>query len=351
MKKDIKNFTLDELVVELAGMGKRRFRAKQVFKWIYKRDAQSFDEMTDLSRDFRKELDEHFQIVRFAVLRTDQSSDGTQKFLLELSDGLRVETVLIPGENDRFTVCISSQVGCPLGCVMCRTGAGGFVRDLTAGEMVEQVLATARNIASPERLRNVVLMGMGEPLLNYDSTVRAIRILYEDGGMNYSARKVTLSTAGITPKMEQLGQDIEVSLAVSLHAVNDATRTRLMPLNRKYPLKALRAACRNYPLGPRQRITFEYVLIRGINDSDDDAAALAKWVAPLKSKVNLIVFNAFEGCPFEAPSPKRIARFQQILLDRNVTAMLRRSRGGDILAACGQLRAEYADESSEEAAD
>lgn len=340
MKKDIKNFTLDELTSELTGMGKERFRAKQIFKWVFKKDTACFDQMTDLSMELREQLDKDYDIRRFKQVDIQLSEDGTVKHCWKLSDGEIIETVLIPGERGRLTLCISTQIGCALGCCFCRTGSGGFVRDMTAGEIVEQVLAAGRTLTDDEnRISNIVLMGMGEPLLNYENTLRAVRILYADDGMNFSARKVTLSTAGIAPMMEQLGRDIEISLAISLHAVNDKTRTQLMPINKKYPINTILEACRNYPLGTRRRITFEYLLIGGINDSDKEAAELARIIAPIKSKVNLIIFNPFEGCDYDAPSPERVESFRSVLATKRISTVVRKSRGSDILAACGQLRA------------
>ncbi len=339
-KKDIKKFTQEELTGELSGMDKRRFRAKQIFKWVFKKDVRDFSEMTNLTKPFRKELDEKYYINRFELIKTQTSDDGTKKLLFQLHDNQRIETVLIPGPANRTTLCVSTQIGCKLGCLFCRTGAGGFSRDLTTGEIVEQVLASKRELNKDERISNVVFMGMGEPLLNYDNTVRAIKIFYDDDAFNFSVRKITLSTAGIPHMIEKLGEDIELSLAISLHAVDNEKRTFLMPINRKYPLESLFEACKNYPLGPRRRITFEYLLIKDINDSDDHAKKLAKLLAPLKSKVNLIVFNPFDGCDFERPSDQRVEAFQNILIDRHVHTMVRKSRGEDILAACGQLRAE-----------
>lgn len=339
MKTDIKNFTLEELTKQMAGMEKEGFRAKQIFKWVFKRDVDDFEKMTDLAKPLRTELAKGFFINRFKLLTTESSQDGTKKFLFELNDGQKVETVLIPGERNRMTLCISTQVGCKLGCLFCRTGAGGFVRDLTAGEIVEQVLASKRQIDQETRISNIVIMGMGEPLLNYDNTVRAVRILYTDNGLNYSARKITLSTVGLPLQMEQLGKDVEISLAISLHAVDNETRTKLMPINQKYPIEQLLEACKNYPLGTRRRITFEYLLIKDVNDSDAQAKKLAKLMATIKSKVNLIVFNPFEECDFERPSDERVIAFQEILLSRNIHTMVRKSKGQDILAACGQLRA------------
>lgn len=340
MKRDIKNFTLDELTAELAGMEKERFRAKQIFKWIFKKDAQRFDQMTDLTVELREQLDRKYFIQRFKQVDEQISEDGTRKHCWKLSDGELVETVLIPGENGRTTLCISSQIGCALRCRFCRTGSGGFVRDMTAGEITEQILAANRTLTKKDRrISNIVIMGMGEPLLNYDNTLRTIRLLFTDDGLNYSARKVTISTAGISPMIERLGQEIEISLAISLHAVDDEKRSRIMPINKKYPISTIIEACKNYPLGTRRRITFEYLLMGGFNDSDAEAAKLAKLIAPVKSKVNLIVFNPFEGCEFIAPTPERVVAFQDVLAEKRVSSIVRKSRGSDILAACGQLRA------------
>jgi 23S rRNA (adenine2503-C2)-methyltransferase len=342
-KENIKDFTFDLLKERLTIMGEEPYRATQIFKRLYKHDVASFSEMTDISKDLRKYLDEQFHLGRSTVEEIQTSEDGTQKLLLRLQDGENIETVLIPGLKNRLTLCISSQVGCALACTFCRTGKGGFVRDLSTGEIVEQVLASARHLEEGRRISNIVIMGMGEPLLNYDNVLGALHIFAHDKGPNYSARKVTLSTVGITPALEQLGKDIEVSLAISLHAADDELRTRLMPINKKYPLAGLIEVCKNYPLGSRRRITFEYLLIKDVNDSDQQARQLAKLVAPLKAKVNLIAFNSFDGGEFEPSSEERIEAFQNILTDKHVFAIVRKSRGQDILAACGQLRAKHQD--------
>ena len=340
---DIKSFTLDELTERLESLGKARFRATQIFKWLYKRDAAGFEEMTDLSMALRQELAESFAINRFPVLDSQKSEDGTEKLLLGLPDGENVEVVLIPGEHGRLTLCISSQIGCKLKCGFCRTGTMGFTRDLTSGEIVEQVQAAGRYLGGDtrERITNLVLMGMGEPLLNYDNVVRAIRTMYTEHGLNYSSRKITISTAGVLPAMERLGREIEVSVAISLHAVDNETRSMLMPINKKYPIEALMEVCRNYPLGTRRRLTFEYLLIHGVNDSLEDAKKLAKLMRTVKSKVNLIPFNRFEGCSWEPPDWDHILAFQKVLLDGSVTTIIRKSRGEDILAACGQLKSRH----------
>jgi 23S rRNA (adenine2503-C2)-methyltransferase len=338
-KQDIKGMTLEALTEFLSGQGKERFRAKQIFRWIYSQDAPDFERMTNLTKALRIEMDERFAINRFKLIDTQTSADSTQKLLFELSDGETLETVIIPGAGKRLSLCISSQVGCPLACTFCRTGKSGFVRNLTTGEIVEQVLASGRHLGDRSLISNIVIMGMGEPLLNYDAVLDAIRILYTDAGPNFSARKITLSTAGLPEQLAALGKAIDVSLAISLHAVDDETRNKLMPINKKYPIAKLMEACKNYPLGNRRYITFEYLLIKGINDSDEQARKLAKLVLPLQAKINLIAFNPFEGCDYEAPSPERVLTFQNILINKKITTMLRKSRGADILAACGQLRA------------
>lgn len=337
-KIEIKDLSVEELSILLKGMGKEQFRAKQIFKWLYKRDAATFEEMTDLSKDLRAQLPERFTLSRFPVKNIQTSKDGTEKLLLELNDGNTVEIVLIPNARQRLTLCISSQVGCSLRCTFCRTGMGGFVRNLTTGEITEQVMAATRHVGPDTRITNIVFMGMGEPLLNYDNVIKAIKIFYTNDGLNFSPRKITLSTVGLVPEMKRLGKDIEVSLAISIHAGDNDTRTDLMPINRKYPLAMLLDACREYPLRKRGRITYEYLLINGINDSQADARQLAVLMSQLKSKINLIPFNPFEGCDFDRPSDARIEAFQKVLLDKGQFAIIRKSKGDDILAACGQLR-------------
>ncbi|MCZ7584340.1 MAG: 23S rRNA (adenine(2503)-C(2))-methyltransferase RlmN [Deltaproteobacteria bacterium] len=295
--------------------------------------------MTDIHRDFRAELARRFRLDRARTVSVQSASDGTRKLLVAFQDGARVEAVLIP-EPNRLTVCISTQVGCSLNCTFCRTGTMRRERDLETWEIVEQVLAARR--AWPERaVTNVVFMGMGEPLINYDATVRAANILIQDMGMNFSTRRVTISTAGIVPALRRLGRDTEVSVAISLHATTDETRTRLVPVNKKYPLKDLLAACRDYPLSNRRRITYEYVMLRGVNDTPEDARRLVGLMAPLKAHVNLICFNPWEGCPYEPTPEPEIRAFQRVLLDARVNTVVRRSRGQDILAACGQLKAAH----------
>lgn len=335
---DLKNLTLEELTDFLAGMGKERFRAGQVMRWMYGRLVDDFDAMSDLSKALRAELQQRARITRLEPEVIEESRDGTRKYLFRLEDGQTIESVRIPMEGDRATLCISTQVGCAMGCVFCHTGSFGLVRNLTAGEIVNQVCAAMRD----GTVNNIVLMGMGEPLHNLDNVVKALQVFYMREGLDFGPRKVTLSTAGLVPEMQELGRRIRVNLAVSLNATTDEVRNRLMPVNRRYPLKQLMAACRQYPLQPRQRITFEYILIRDVNDSDQDARRLVKLLHGIKAKVNLIPFNEHDASPFRTPSEERISRFQGILLDRGMVAIRRASKGQDISAACGQLKGKLA---------
>ncbi|NNF98837.1 MAG: 23S rRNA (adenine(2503)-C(2))-methyltransferase RlmN [Desulfobacteraceae bacterium] len=338
-QQDIKNFDRDQLVRYLDDQGIRSFRAAQILKWIYIRQVDTFDEMTDLKRDTRSSLDAAFTIERLKNKAVETSSDGTRKYLFELSDGNHIESVLIP-EKNHYTLCISSQVGCALGCRFCRTARIGRVRDLTRGEIVAQVRDITRDLGEGMRLTNIVFMGMGEPLANYDNVVSAIHTFVDnESGMRLSARKITVSTAGLVPEIVKLGNDTTVNLAVSLNAADNRIRDKLMPINRKYPLEQLIDACRRYPLPKGRRITFEYILIKDINDSLADAGKLVKLLRPVKAKVNLIPFNAHDKTAFARPSEGRIDAFFQYLLDHNYTAIIRRSKGQDISAACGQLAA------------
>jgi len=338
---DIKSLTFDSLVEFLSAFGKEKFRARQIVRWVYGRGVTSFAEMTDLSKELREQLAEKAYISDWTPEVTETSSDGTKKYLFRLADGQTVESVRIPMENDRSTVCISTQVGCAMQCAFCLTGTFGLIRNLETAEIVNQVCAVAKE--GP--VNNIVLMGMGEPLHNLDNVVDALKILYLDDGMGFGTRKVTLSTCGLVPEMLELAKRIPVNLAVSLNATTDEVRDRLMPVNRRYPLKELMAACRAYPLKPHQRITFEYILIRGVNDSLDDAKRLVKLLHGIKAKVNLIPFNEHAGSDFQAPTPAGIEAFQTYLLDRNIVAIRRASKGQDISAACGQLKGRLDDKS------
>lgn len=333
-KVDLKNLTPAALVEFLAGMGKEKFRAGQILRWVYQRGAVDFAEMTDLAKSFREELSDRAFISNLDAETVEVSSDETRKFLFRLADGKSVETVLIPMEGGRNTLCISTQVGCAMQCSFCLTGTFGLDRNLTTAEIVNQVCAVRRDFP----VDNIVLMGMGEPLHNLDNVVNALEILYASTGFDYGPRKVTLSTSGLVPEMLELGRRIKVNLAVSLNATSDDVRNELMPVNRRYPLKELMNACRQYPLAPRQRITFEYILIKGVNDSQADARRLVRLLHGVKAKVNLIPFNEHAGSDFKQPSAETMRAFQTYLLDRQIVAVRRAGKGQDISAACGQLK-------------
>jgi len=331
---DLKNLSPDALVDFLAGLGKEKFRADQILRWIYQRGVIDFSEMTDLAKSFRDELSQRATISAFTQETVEVSSDGTRKFLFQLVDGKSVETVLIPMENGRSTLCVSTQVGCAMQCSFCFTGTFGLERNLTTSEIVNQVCAVRKH----HSINNIVLMGMGEPLHNLDNVVNALKILYAPHGFDYGPRRVTLSTAGLVPEMRELGQRIKVNLAVSLNATTDEVRDELMPINRRYPLSVLMEACRKHPLPPSQRITFEYILIQGVNDSQADAKRLVKLLHGIKAKVNLIPFNEHSGSEFRTPDVQTIRAFQTYLLDRQIVAIRRAGKGLDISAACGQLK-------------
>jgi 23S rRNA (adenine2503-C2)-methyltransferase len=332
-KIDLKNFTLQELEAYISGLGKERFRAKQIFKWLYQMDATSFDEMSNVSKEFRRLLEETATISNLAPEVVEASEDGTKKYLFRLADGNAVESVLIPDEG-RNTLCISSQVGCAMGCAFCLTGTFGITRNLTTAEIVNQVCAVKRD----DPVRNIVFMGMGEPLANLGAVIPAVKILTDPDGFQFSTRKVTVSTSGLVPEMAELGKAVTVNLAVSLNATTDEIRSQIMPVNRRYPLKELLAGCKTFPLPSRRWITIEYVMIRDLNDTLEDAKRLVRMISNIPSKVNLIPFNEHEGCDFKSPPQDTIDRFHKYLLDKNVTVITRSSRGGDISAACGQLK-------------
>jgi len=327
--------TLPELELFMSDFGKERYRAVQIMKWIHQRLSESFDGMTNLSKTLREELSVRTRISCPTVENIRTSDDGTSKFLLRLDDGSRVETVLIPGE-DHDTLCVSTQVGCAMGCRICRTAKMGFIRNLSGGEIVSQLLTVRRQV--PEsRISNIVFMGMGEPLANFDETVRAISVLTHPNGPQISWRRLTVSTSGLIPGMVKLGKTVRAKLAVSLNAVTDDQRNAIMPINRKYPIAELLKALKSHPLSRGDRITIEYVLIDRFNDSEADARALVRLLNPIRAKVNLIPLNDDVSKEFRTPSLERVERFQEILMSRSVLAIIRRSRGRDILAACGQL--------------
>ena len=340
VKCDIKGLDAGETERWAASVGLEPYRGRQVRQWLFKRFAADFEQMHTLPRAARRLLEESASITNLRLVSTTASEDTTRKYLFELTDSQTIETVLIP-ERDHLTICISSQVGCAMGCRFCLTGSQGLTRNLRAAEIIDQVIEVARTLEDPSRLTNMVLMGMGEPLANYDSVLRAVKNLISPDGLDFSHRRVTLSTCGIAPGILRLGEDLTINLAVSLNAADDDTRSLLMPVNRMHPLSELLAACRSFPLPNRRMITFEYILIDGINDSYRDALRLCRILSGIRAKINLIAFNPHPGSSM-APSPQaRILSFQQVLIDHNYTAVIRKSKGGDILAACGQLRSAF----------
>ena len=335
--RDLAELERPALEVALEAGGRERFRARQIFQWIYRRGVTDVDAMTDLSRDLRATLRNEFALRTPAVVHRDQSIDGTQKFLLQLADGRTIESVFIP-DTPSMTFCISTQVGCAMACAFCLTGKMGLVRNLTAGEIVGQVRVLVEALAMRDVRFNIVLMGMGEPLHNYDETMKALRILTDEHGFAMSPRRITLSTVGLLSGLEKLAREpIMPNLAISLHAPTDEQRGALVPINKKYGVGEIIEACKRFPLKRRSRITFEYVMLAGVNDRPEDARRLATLLAGVKSKVNLIPLNAAAGIPFERPSDEAVSRFAEILAERHLTVSVRKSRGRDIRAACGQL--------------
>ncbi len=338
-KKDLKNLGVSELRELIGSLGKERYRTLQVLKWLYFGVAGSFDEMTNLSKGFREELSRISFISKLLPLRTEEARDGTKKFLFQLDDGNRIESVLIP-EKARLTLCVSTQAGCAMGCRFCLTGKKGLKRNLTSSEILNQILAARKTLPQEVSITNIVLMGMGEPLANYENTLKALSLMAYPDALKFSSRRITLSTVGLVPEIENLAKEkIAFQLAISLNAPNDETRSRIMPINRRYPLKEVLAACRRFPLKPRTRITFEYVLMEGINDSVKDAKELVKVLRGIPSKVNLIPLNEAPAIPFKRPTDEKIRRFQEVLMESGLTAIVRASKGFEISAACGQLEA------------
>ncbi len=351
-RKSLVGLGREELAREVAALGEKPFRVKQIWHWIYHQGATDFSAMTTLSKALREKLAERYTLDRPSVARDQESQDGSRKWLFRLDDGNEVETVYIP-EEDRGAVCVSTQVGCTLTCRFCNTGTQLLVRDLTTAEIVGQFMC-ARDAygewptptgESPRLLSNVVVMGMGEPLFNYDATAAALKILMDHEGVAISRRRITLSTCGVVPMIRRLGEEVGCDLAISLHAVTDDVRDELMPINKKYPIAELLDACRNYPgASNARRITFEYLLLKGINDSPADAHALAALLKGIPAKVNLLPFNPWPGAPYETSSNNAMRRFSDILNDHGFSAPIRHPRGRDIMAACGQLRSDSARE-------
>lgn len=343
-KTDLRNLTQQELVQFVESLGQPSFRGKQLLSWLYKPGIVHFDEMTDLAKSFRKILAKNGYISTFSDPIIERSNDGCVKFGFTLDSDKIIEAVLIP-ELDRNTLCVSSQVGCAMQCTFCLTGTMGFHRNLTPSEIVNQVCAvrdflleeSEKNLIGPREVTNLVFMGMGEPLNNLDNLISAISILTEQKGLDFTGRRITVSTCGIVPKMRRLGESTNVNLAVSLHAVDDKTRNLLMPINKKYPLSDLLEACRTYPMPKRRRIMIEYTLLGGINDSDEDAHKLARLLQPISCKINLLAYNESPHLPYKSPSPDTLLSFQNILRYHHYSVFIRNSRGADISAACGQL--------------
>lgn len=343
MKKvNLKRQSISGMVDYLIGLGLKSYRPSQITRWIYQKGATSFFEMTDLTKDEREILDREASMSSIELIKSNGSIDGTCKFLLKLEDGNLIESVLIP-EEDRLTYCISTQVGCAMGCRFCLTGMYGFKRNLYPDEIVDQIIFARGILPKDVRLTNIVMMGMGEPLANAKNVFKAIDTITDKDGLAISPRRITLSTAGIIPGLVELGrQKSHINLAVSLNATTDGQRSYLMPINRRYPLSDLISTLKRYPMPPRGRITLEYILLKGINDSLEDAIRLAGLVKGIRCKINLIPFNACPDTIFERPDEETILRFQQILIDRHLTAFIRKSKGNEISAACGQLGAEAA---------
>jgi 23S rRNA (adenine2503-C2)-methyltransferase len=334
---DLAELDRAELEAAFAAKGLERFRARQVFAWLYKRGVTDLDAMTDLPRELRASRAGELHVRTPQIVSRERSIDGTEKFLLRLADGRTIESVFIP-DTPAMTFCISTQVGCAMACAFCLTGKMGLVRNLTAGEIAGQVRVLAGALDLRDKPFNIVLMGMGEPLHNYDAVMKAMRILCDEHGFALPPRRVTLSTVGLLPALERLGREpLMPNLAISLHAPTDAQRGALVPINKKYGVAEIIAACKRFPVRKRGRITFEYVMLAGVNDSAEDARRLARLLAGVKAKVNLIPLNAAAGIPFDRPADATVDQFARLLAERDITVSVRKSRGRDIRAACGQL--------------
>jgi 23S rRNA (adenine2503-C2)-methyltransferase len=343
-KIDIKSLLFEEIVDRVSELGEPPYRAKQIADWLYKKRVDAIERMTDLPADFRAGLEKIHPSQSLEVVRVLGSRDTTQKFLFRLCDGNLIESVLIPASpalygsrSDRRTICVSTQVGCAYGCKFCASGLDGWTRNLSAGEIVDQLIAVER--ASGDKIDNVVFMGMGEPLANFENVMRAIRIINAPWGLGIGARHITVSTSGLAPQIRQLADEsLQIRLAVSLHGATDEVRNQIMPINRRYKIDMLLSACNYYAARKKQRLTFEYILIAAVNDADDQAHLLAKHAAKLSAKVNLIPYNSVAGLAWSRPSRNRQEKFLSILRAAGVAATLRREKGHDIDAACGQLR-------------
>jgi 23S rRNA (adenine2503-C2)-methyltransferase len=343
-KTDIKSLVIGELQEQLRDMGEPGFRAGQITDWVYQKRIDTIEKMTDLPLPLRARLVETFSFSRIELVRVLGAGDTTRKFLFRLADGNLIESVLIPaspalygGKSDRRTICVSTQVGCAYGCKFCASGLEGFSRNLNPNEIVDQLLAVEN--ATAEKIDNVVFMGMGEPLANLENVLRAIRIINAEWGLSIGARRITISTSGLAPQIRKLAEEpLQIRLAISLHGASDEVRNRIMPINRGYNIETLLSACDYYNAHKKQRLTFEYILIAGVNDSDEQARLLSRHAHRLSAKVNLIPYNSVDGLPWTRPSKERQEKFLAILRERAIPATLRREKGHDIDAACGQLR-------------
>lgn len=343
---EIKSLLLSELQEKLREFAEPSYRAGQIMNWLYEKRASGFEEMSDLPQALRARLAENFSMGKLGVVRVLGSRDTTRKFLFRLEDGKLIESVLIPAspalygqKSDRRTACVSTQVGCAYGCRFCASGLDGFSRNLRANEIVDQIMAIESHVGGSERIDNIVFMGMGEPLANFDNVMRAIRILNAPWGLSIGARHITVSTSGLAPQIRKLADEpLQIRLAISLHGATDEVRNQIMPINRRYNLEMLLSACDYYVERKKQRLTFEYILIAGVNDTDDQAHLLATHARRLAAKVNLIPYNTVQGLPWSRPSQNRQEKFLSILQRHRISATLRREKGGDIDAACGQLR-------------
>jgi 23S rRNA (adenine2503-C2)-methyltransferase len=344
---NIKGFNREELIAKLAEIGEPAYRADQILQWIYAKQAESFDTMTNLSAELRKKLSENFSLVAVKDVGQRHATDTTEKFLFRLHDGSLIETVLIPATpglsstDDRQTVCVSTQVGCAFGCRFCASGLEGLKRNLNVAEIVDQVCRIQK--LTRQRVDNIVVMGMGEPLANYENVMRALRILNAPWALGIGARKMTISTAGVVPGIRRLAEEpMQIRLAVSLHSATDDVRDTIMPINRKFPLKELLAACEYYAKVKGKMLTFEYILIDGVNDTIEQAHKLAAFARRAHAKVNLIPYNPVEGMTWHRPDRDRCKVFQHMLREAGISTMLRTEKGADIAAACGQLRLQHA---------
>jgi len=337
-RKNLLSLTFEEIEALVLRLGWKKYRAKQILSWVYARRIGNIEEMTDLSKADRALLAEEVTIDHLQIVTHLKSTDGTEKFLLQLDDGNRIEAVLIPGE-DRLTLCISSQAGCTLDCGFCLTAQEKLKRNLKAGEIVDQILTVQRTLSPETRMTNIVMMGMGEPMANLPQVTESLRRMVSPLGLGFSPRRVTVSTAGLVPQILQFWKEaVPVNISISLNATTNKVRDQIMPkVNRLYPLEELLAACHFFPLSARRRITFEYVLLSGVNDSLEDAVRLTKLTKGIRCKINLIPFNEFPASPYRRPSDEQVLRFRNILHHAGLTATVRKSKGRDILAACGQL--------------